>query len=65
MLPCQKQDNNFMQGKIKGRDFLDLKCIWIIPLSPKSDQYQHAISPYNIAIESNVKVMRVKKLITK
>ena len=52
------------KDKIKGRDFLDLKCIWIIPLSPQSDQHQHAISPYNIAIESNVKVMRIKKLIT-
>ena len=32
------------------------------PLTPKSDQ--HLISPYNITPESNIKVMRVKQMIT-
>ena len=32
------------------------------PLTPKSDQ--HLISPYNIIPESNIKVMRVKQMIT-
>ena len=32
------------------------------PLTPKSDQ--HLISPYNISLESNIKVMRIKEMIT-
>ena len=32
------------------------------PLTPKSDQ--HLISPYNITPESNIKVTRVKQMIT-
>ena len=32
------------------------------PLTPKSDQ--HLISPYNITPESNIKVMRIKEMIT-
>ena len=31
-------------------------------LTPKSDQ--HLISPYNIILESNIKVRRVKEMIT-
>lgn len=48
------------RDKIKGREFPDFKCILIIPLN-----HQHAISPHNIATESYVKVIRIKKLITK
>ena len=32
------------------------------PLTPKTDQ--HLISPYNITPESNMKVMRIKEMIT-
>ena len=32
------------------------------PLTPKSDQ--HPISPHNIILESNIKVMRIKEMIT-
>ena len=32
------------------------------PLTPKSDQ--HLISPYNVIPESNIKVMKVKEMIT-
>ena len=32
------------------------------PLTPKSDQL--LISPYNITPESNIKVMRIKEMIT-
>ena len=32
------------------------------PLTPKSDQ--HLISPYNITLESNIKVMRIEEMIT-
>ena len=34
----------------------------INPLTPKSDW--HLISPYNITIESNISVMRIKEMIT-
>ena len=33
----------------------------INPLTPKSDQ--HLISPYNITLESHIKVMRIKEMI--
>ena len=36
--------------------------IFISPFKPKSDQRQ--ISPYNIILESHVKVMRIKEMIT-
>ena len=35
---------------------------WIIPLTLKSDQL--LISPYNITPESNIKVTRIKEMIT-
>ena len=31
-------------------------------LTPKSDQ--HLISPYNVSLESKIKVMRIKEMIT-
>ena len=31
------------------------------PLTPKSDQ--HLISPYNITLKSNIKVVRIKEII--
>ena len=34
----------------------------VTPLTPQSDL--HLISPYNITPESNIKVMRIKKMIT-
>ena len=34
----------------------------INPLNPKSDQ--HLVSPYNITPESNIRVMRMKEIIT-
>ena len=33
------------------------------PMTPKS--YYHLISPYNITTESNIKVMRIREMITK
>ena len=32
------------------------------PKTPKNDW--HLISPYNISLESNIKVMRIKEMIT-
>ena len=38
------------------------KFLYLIDPCPKSDQ--HLISPYNISPESNIKVMRIKEMIT-
>ena len=48
LLPCE------MQGEV------DVELI--NPLTPKSDW--HLISPYCITPESNIKVMRIKEMIT-
>ena len=40
----------------------DVKVRRVNPLNPKSDQHQ--ISPYNINPESDVRVMRIKEMIT-
>ena len=41
----------------------DYNCIiYFDPLAPACDK--HLISPYNISSESNIKVMRIKELIT-
>ena len=39
-----------------------MKFIPVKPLTPKSDKY--LISPYNITLESHMKVMRRKEMIT-
>ena len=39
-----------------------MKFIPVNPLTPKSDKY--LISPYNITLESHIKVMRRKEMIT-
>ena len=41
---------------------LNKPCNSLNPLIPESDQ--HLISPYNITPESNIKVMRIKEMIT-
>ena len=37
-------------------------CQGLLPLTPKSDK--HLISPYNISLGSNIKVMRINEMIT-
>ena len=39
-----------------------MKFIPVNPLTPKSDKY--LISPHNITLESHIKVMRRKEMIT-
>ena len=48
-----------MNHKVKQNGILPT---WLNPLTSKSDW--HLISPYNIIPESNIKVMRIKEMIT-
>ena len=43
--------------------FSSLFLLFFNPLNPKSDQ--HLISPYNITPESQMKVMRIKLMVTR
>ena len=46
----------------KVKEIMSSTNTLLILLTPKSDE--HLISPYNITPESNIKVMRMKEMIT-
>ena len=46
----------------KVKEIMSSTKTLLILLTPKSDE--HLISPYNITPESNIKVMRMKEMIT-
>ena len=59
----------FLLKNLKAKKIKDIKifgwkptCEFFNPLTPK--RVQHLISPYNITLESNMKVMRIKEMIT-
>ena len=58
----------FLLKNLKAKKIKDIKifgrkptCEFFNPLTPK--RVQHLISPYNITLESNIKVMRIKEMI--
>ena len=51
----------FLSGSVL-RIYSGINTDSLNPLTPKSDQ--HLISPYNIAPESHIKVMRIREMIT-
>ena len=53
------QENNYLLQR-QGAEWYAWSLV--ITLTPKNDQ--HLISPHNITPESNIKVMRIKEMIT-